>query len=255
MVGLSTEGATNEGISMLAAGTGGGVGSKPRPPGGGSSVAAATRRMSDDRGRDIQFRQAFHASQVPMLLVDNHRRYLDANRSARLVFRLSLAELRRRRIEQLTPREGLARLEVLWSRLLTRGHVSGDYHVLFEDGSELEVVFSALANALPGEHLIVFAPANWPDDELGPAEEPADGPLPGPLSGREREVLTLIADGLALSEIGRQLTISLATVRTHAANVYRKLGARNRPHAVALALRRGLIEPDGKAGDEVSSDG
>ena len=178
-----------------------------------------------------------------MAIVDNRRRYLDANRGARLLFRLSLAEMRRRQIDNFTPRDGLARLEVLWARLLTEGQVYGDYDAHFEDGSRLQIVFSALANVLPGQHLIVCAPAAWSDDELGTFEGPASRPLPGPLSAREREVLSLIASGLSLPDIAERLTIAVSTVRTHARNAYRKLGARNRPHAVALGLRLGLIEP------------
>jgi DNA-binding CsgD family transcriptional regulator len=185
-----------------------------------------------------------------MLLVDNDRRYLDANRSARFLFRLSLAELRRRRIDDLTPREGLAKMEALWARLLGQGEVSADYDVLFEDGSQLRTVFSALANVLPGQHLIVFAPA----DELGVVSDTRRPSTPTPLSAREHEVLTLIADGRSLPEVAERLTISPATVRTHAANIYRKLGARNRPHAVALALGLGLIEPPNRSGDASRSE-
>jgi DNA-binding CsgD family transcriptional regulator len=208
------------------------------------------RHMHDERGRVIQLRRAFHRCQVPMLLVDNTRRYLDANRGARLLFRLTLGELRQRQIDDLTPRAGLDRMKSLWNELLDRGELWGDYDVRFDDGSQIHVVFSALANVLPGQHLIVFAPASWPEDELGPMEERTVRPRPRPLSAREREILTLIADGLSLAEIAERLTISLATVRTHTANAYRKLGARNRPHAVALALRLGLIEPaDARMGD------
>lgn len=219
----------------------------PSHSGGGArrrnrNVAAVARRMNGDRGHATQFRQVFHRCQVPMLMVDHRRRYVDANRAARLLFRLSLAELRRRQIDDLSPRAEIPRLESFWAKLLERGQVCGDYEVRFEDGSELQVVFSALANVLPGEHLIVFAPARWPDDELGALKEPTGPVVSGPLSPREREVLALIAAGLSVPEIAQRLTISVATVRTHAQNVYRKLGARNRPHAVALGLQLGLIQ-------------
>src|SRR5581483_2373008 len=82
----------------------------------------------------------------------------------------------------------------------------------------------------------------WSDDELGPVRKSDNRPQ-GSLSSREREVLTLVAEGHSLSGIAERLTISLATVRTHVVNAYRKLGARNRSHAIALALRDGLITP------------
>lgn len=210
------------------------------------TIDSLARRMDGDRGRVRQFRDAFHACQVPMVLVDNRRRYLDANLAARLLYRLSLADLRVRRIDDLTPSADLPRLELLWAKMLSAGEVYGDRDVRFDDGSRLRVVFSWLANVLPGNHLVLFAPACWPDGELDGPETSARLQSPSPLSAREREVLTLIAEGRSLPEIADLLTISPATVRTHAGNVYRKLGARNRPHAVALALHLGLIEQPGR---------
>jgi DNA-binding CsgD family transcriptional regulator len=253
MAQLSTGGAALGPTSMLASG-GSETGRAPARRVGNRSVSSVARFMNGDRGRELQFRHSFHRCQFPMLLVDNRRRYVDANRAARLLFRLSLGELTRRRIDDLTPRDGLARLEVLWSELFRKSEVCGDYHVYFEDDSQLDVVFSALANILPGQHLLVFAPAAWPDDELGILSDRVSSRAPSPLSAREHEVLTLIADGLTLLEVADRLTISPATVRTHAANIYRKLGARNRPHAVALGLGLGLITPPRQAGGQPVGD-
>ena len=46
----------------------------------------------------------------------------------------------------------------------------------------------------------------------------------------------------SLSVLAEELTIAPATVRTHAQNALRKLGARNRPHAIALAMQANLID-------------
>lgn len=64
------------------------------------------------------------------------------------------------------------------------------------------------------------------------------------LSSREREIMHLMAEGLTADAIGHRLTISVETVRTHARNVIGKLQARNRVHAIALALERGEIALD-----------
>jgi DNA-binding NarL/FixJ family response regulator len=61
------------------------------------------------------------------------------------------------------------------------------------------------------------------------------------LSGRETEVLQLLAEGMTTDAVGRQLFLSPATVRTYAENAMRKLEASNRVHAVAKALRLGLV--------------
>jgi DNA-binding NarL/FixJ family response regulator len=65
------------------------------------------------------------------------------------------------------------------------------------------------------------------------------------LSPREREVLQLLADGLGVSQISRQLFISDSTTKTHISKLYDKLGAGNRAQALMTALRLGLLEaPD-----------
>lgn len=63
------------------------------------------------------------------------------------------------------------------------------------------------------------------------------------LSGREREVLQLIAEGLSAKEIAVDLGISPKTVEAHRTSVMRKLGARKATELVRYALRHGLIEP------------
>jgi DNA-binding NarL/FixJ family response regulator len=61
------------------------------------------------------------------------------------------------------------------------------------------------------------------------------------LSKREREVMDLLAEGLTAEEIAERLVLSPLTVQTHVRNVMRKLGARTRVHALALALRQRQI--------------
>jgi DNA-binding NarL/FixJ family response regulator len=61
------------------------------------------------------------------------------------------------------------------------------------------------------------------------------------LSGREREVLRLVADGLPTKQIAASLSISERTVKFHVNSIFHKLGAENRAQAVALAAQRGLL--------------
>ena len=62
-----------------------------------------------------------------------------------------------------------------------------------------------------------------------------------PLTPREREILAGAADGETAAQTGARLFLSSETVKSYRKRVIAKLGARNGTHAVALALRTGLL--------------
>jgi DNA-binding NarL/FixJ family response regulator len=64
----------------------------------------------------------------------------------------------------------------------------------------------------------------------------------GKLTRRQREILQLLADGESTPVAARELELSEETVKTHTKHALARLGARNRTHAVAIALRESLIE-------------
>jgi NarL family two-component system response regulator LiaR len=75
------------------------------------------------------------------------------------------------------------------------------------------------------------------------ARSASEGPRPGhDLTPREREVLSLMVEGLNNPQIGERLTISVTTVRSHVSNILSKLGVSNRAEAIALALRQKLVD-------------
>jgi DNA-binding NarL/FixJ family response regulator len=74
---------------------------------------------------------------------------------------------------------------------------------------------------------------------MGRMREPAYEPL----SGRELEVLGLIARGATNREAAGKLFISEATVKSHLLHIYSKLGVNDRAAAVATAFERGLLTP------------
>jgi DNA-binding NarL/FixJ family response regulator len=61
------------------------------------------------------------------------------------------------------------------------------------------------------------------------------------LTTRERQILTLLADGLVNKQIAERLGISVNTVKTHLELLFEKLGVATRAEAVATAVRRGLL--------------
>ena len=108
-------------------------------------------------------------------------------------------------------------------------------------GATAEEMAAAIRAAADG--LIVLHPslidtlvqpwaAAFPSDAQG---------LEEPLTAREREVLQLLAQGLANKQIAQRLTISEHTVKFHVGEVMAKLGAASRTEAVTRAARRGLL--------------
>jgi two-component system response regulator NreC len=78
------------------------------------------------------------------------------------------------------------------------------------------------------------------------AAEPVPGG-PGALSGRETEVLRMIAHGNTNAQIAEKMFLSIRTVETHRAHVQQKLGLSDRSELVAYALDSGLLRPAAKS--------
>ena len=111
---------------------------------------------------------------------------------------------------------------------------------LLKDVEPRELV-KAIRTVHGGEALLHPAVAARLMDEFaaGRAPEPStDG-----LTDREREVLTLIARGLANKLIARELSISEKTVKAHVSSILGKLGVSDRTQAALYAVRSGLVEP------------
>jgi DNA-binding NarL/FixJ family response regulator len=111
-------------------------------------------------------------------------------------------------------------------------------------------VLGGYGRALPGLPTVVPAQrVDVPNDPRGPDGGLArTGGLGVPtrrgavaLTERELQVLRGMADGHSNAEIGRELFVSEDTVKTHARRLFRKLGARDRAHAVAAGFRAGLV--------------
>jgi two-component system, NarL family, nitrate/nitrite response regulator NarL len=143
---------------------------------------------------------------------------------------------------------GLVRTEGIPTRLLFVGDE-------FDDGATYDLVgegaAGVLTKAASGEQVreAIIAAASGRDflsgDTLAAVTREIrirkrdDRPI---LSAREREIMQRIANGENAAQIAQALHLGLSTVKTHRAHLFEKLGVSDRAPAVAVAIRRGLIE-------------
>jgi PAS domain S-box-containing protein len=112
------------------------------------------RKTSDDLEKSRRrLKTLFDNAQDAILLADDRGRYLDANPAACAITGYSRAELIERSVLDLTPEihrpDGMA----LWSAILRRGRLEGEYQLFRKDGRLITLEFRAVANVLPGVHL------------------------------------------------------------------------------------------------------
>jgi DNA-binding CsgD family transcriptional regulator/predicted negative regulator of RcsB-dependent stress response len=168
-----------------------------------AAVAASEGVLAAARGEHVAARRSFEDALD--LLASSDARF----EAARV--RLDLAETLRA-----LGRDDQARREI--------GHALANFQDLGANGE------AARAEA-------ALAKIRGPHRELPP--EAADSPL-GELTGRELEVLRLVAEGLTNHDIAERLVLSEHTVNRHVANILRKLGLPSRAAAASLAGRYGL---------------
>ncbi len=125
---------------------------------------------------------------------------------------------------------------------ILRAVESGAAGYLLKDAPRGDLV-QAIRAAARGETVLAPAVAGRLVSRVrGPRAEPPPGPA---LSARETEVLALAARGLTNVQIGRELYVSEATVKTHLARACGKLGVTGRTAAVSRAMQTGALPADG----------
>jgi LuxR family maltose regulon positive regulatory protein len=130
-------------------------------------------------------------------------------------------------------------------RALTLAESRGFYRVFVDEGPSMApLLYEALDRNIAPDYVNLLLQA-FPIDEseqIDPSKAQSTGPdYIEPLSDREIEVLQLIAEGLSNANIASRLFLSLGTVKTHARNIYGKLGVHNRTEAVARARVLGIL--------------
>jgi len=116
--------------------------------------------------------------------------------------------------------------------LLSRGLESGAKGYILKEAPH-ETLVRAIDKVAKGESFI--DPALMPAFLSGNDREEM-------LTGREREILQLLADGMSNADVAQRLFISQETVKSHVRHILAKLEADTRTHAVAIALRDAIID-------------
>ena len=124
--------------------------------------------------------------------------------------------------------------------LVFRGLQAGGRGYILKD-ADPETMLRAIRAVAHGESLLGSTVAEKVMRQFAalPAKQ---APLVDELTPREREVLTLIAEGLCNKEIAGELTISEKTVKNHINNIFSKLHLYDRSQAMLYAIRKGLVK-------------
>lgn len=125
--------------------------------------------------------------------------------------------------------------------LLLAGIQAGARGYLLKDVA-LEELLSAVRAVAEGKTLVKPAVTERLMKGLGQMRtEFSSLPQPDPLTGRETEILRLMAGGYSNKEIAGALSVAEGTVKNHVSNILSKMGVRDRTRAVLKALEGGLI--------------
>lgn len=198
------------------------------------------------RGSELElpdlFAAAFTQSRNAMLLVDERRRIVDANGAYLTLLGAERGELIGHHVWDYVV-GGPLHTEPEWQAYLSQGRFTGTAKMKRVGDAPVLVQWAATTERVTGRYLVLFVALSSSRWGTRIRREPANANPTGPgaLSGRELEVVRMVAFGSTGPEIADELRISHHTVRTHVRNAMAKVDARSRAHLVAKALGDGLV--------------
>lgn len=183
------------------------------------------------------FWAAFKRCRNGMILVDDERRCVEVNEPFARLLGYPREELIGRRYHEFAARPPLS--EAAWRELI-RGH---DFYATRQfrrsDGQTVTVDLAGHRETVTGRELILIVVLRRVRGSR--AVDGHNGGSESELTGRQLEIVELIALGMTGPEIAEELHLSNATVRTHVRNAMKKIGANSRAHLVAKALGDGIV--------------
>lgn len=189
-------------------------------------------------GWSALFRDAFNQSRNAMVLVDDERRHVEVNGAYVQLLGYRPSELIGHPIHELRA-DGRTVSATEWHAALSQKQFTGTIELLRADGGRVTVEFAGHPETVTGRQLVLFvalraARGGRVRDDTQPFTDRQD------LSGRELQVVKLLAMGFSGPEVAEELRIAHNTVRTHTRNAMTKIGARSRAQLVAKSLGDGL---------------
>jgi PAS domain S-box-containing protein len=176
---------------------------------------------------------------VPASLHDVEGRFLRMNAAAERAIGSSSAQLVGRHYTDPVPPAARENVEAQFRRAVERGEPTDFETVFIDAGGHLRGVRAQHlplrdGDTIVGVLILAFDVSKPPSEPIGVEPHPR-------LTPRQREILDLIAAGLSTSEVARELTLSIETVRNHLRSVLSELHAHTRLEAIATAKRLGLL--------------
>lgn len=181
----------------------------------------------------------FANSRNAMIIFDNSGRCLLSNDATSHLSGLSRDKIMGKYLSDLLPPELNKQLQTDLTIMMQKGSVAGEAYFSNSEQKTICFRYNASANIVAGCHLAILV--------RNPSSQQYDKSLDrrvniDKLSPRERQILQLLALGHRGVDISDKLCISPETVRVHIRNALRKLQARTRSHAIAIAIRDDIID-------------
>jgi PAS domain S-box-containing protein len=197
-------------------------------------------RVGRGNGWEQLFWTVFKRSRNAIALLDDDRRLVEVNGAFLQLLGYARSELVGHPAWELVAGGPLLTQDE-WRATLARGEFAGEAEFVRKDGRRISVQYAAHPEVMTGRQYLLFVVVGThrTGDRFRRGTESARPRRS--LSGREREIVHLVALGKSGPEIADELHISHETVRTHIRNAMAKLNTRSRPQLVAVALGQGLI--------------
>jgi PAS domain S-box-containing protein len=195
-----------------------------------------------ESGWQSLFLEAFRRSRNAMVLLDDRRCQVDVNGAYLQLLGYKRSELIGRPVYELVV-GGPTVTARQWRALLGQSQFTGIADVRRRDGGQVTLELAGHPATVDGKRLVlgvVVASSRRGRRPAGPAPPPGTPPR---LTGRELEVVRLIALGSSGPEIADELQVTHNTVRSHTRNAMSKLQARSQAQLVAKALAEVLFKP------------